>query len=104
MKLNREQIDHVRDQTGLDPVSEDHALYSDLADVFGHQTYYLVEDGLLILQRQGTNDSSADGVTPASFWKLASWADEDRSELVTHAPEELDVVIDLEPPDPDPAA
>lgn len=80
MRLNPAQIVRVSDQTGLDPDSEDHAFYSDLGNVFGHQTYYLVDDGLLVLRAQESDESSADSAAPVGFWRVASWADEDRSE------------------------
>jgi hypothetical protein len=35
---------------------------------------------------------------------VASWASEERTELVAHPPEVLEVSVDLDPDEPDPAA
>ncbi len=45
MKLNSEQVAQVFDQTGADPVPEDHQAITELRSVFGDHTFYVAPDG-----------------------------------------------------------
>jgi hypothetical protein len=99
MKLGAAQISHVERQLGFQSVPDDHPVMSDLKDTFGDHTFFLDTKGLNIVEF----DTAADG-TSGIIFKLASWANEDQSELLPHDPEIRSAAVDLVPGKPDPAA
>lgn len=99
MKLNARQLRSVEEQLGVDAVPEEHPATPNLKEAFGDHTFFLDTDGLNIVEPDPSPKSSSGNVV-----KLASWATEQRTELLSHAPEVLPVTVDLESDEPDPAA
>ena len=99
MKLTATQQRKVEEQLGIDAVPEEHPVTPELTRAFGEHTYFLVTDGLHVVEP----DPAAEGAS-GTVVKVASWASEARTELVAHPPEVLEVSVDLDPDEPDPAA
>ncbi len=93
MKLNAQQVAQVSDQTGADPVPEDHPVVSDLKNAFGDHTFYMAPDGLCVWESMGESDT---GDEMAKAMVVASWADEEKKELLPHDPKPTAVVVKLE--------
>ena len=99
MKLDPAQVGHVESQLGFQSVPDDHPVMADLKGAFGDHTFFLDQQGLNIVEL----DKATDGASGIIF-KLASWADDNQSELLPHDPEMKSVAVNLVPPKPDPAA
>src|SRR5690606_6077142 len=99
MKLNTVQRRKVEEQLGVEAVPEAHPVTPELNRAFGDHTYFLVNAGLHVVEP----DPVAEGPS-ANVVKVASWTSDERTELVAHPPEVLEVSVDLEPDEPDPAA
>lgn len=98
MKLKPAQIVHVENQMGFQAVPENHPVIGDLKGTFGNHTFFL--------DRQGLNIVDADPRTGDAgvIFKLASWANDNMSELLPHDPEIQPTSVDISPEDSDPAA
>ena len=99
MKLDAAQRRRVEEQLGVDAVPEEHPVTPDLKEAFGDHTFFLDAGGLNIVESTAPPERSNCKVV-----KLASWAGEQRTELLSHAPEVLPVTVDLESDEPDSAA
>lgn len=97
MILSTDQIEQIRDRLGIVPVPADYPGLGELQKVFGDHSFYLTADGLHIWEH--ANDVGGAKVVAV---KVASWANEDKSDLAVHTPEVTDVTVDLaadaEPP------
>lgn len=92
MKLNAQQVAAVRQQIEADPLPEDNPAMDQLTEVFGHHTFYVGMEGLLVLEP--ANDPSVEGEA-ARFIRLAAWSDEERKALKPMDPEPTNLVVDL---------
>ena len=101
MKLNGQQVAKVHDQTGGNPIPENHPLFSDLKDVFGDHTFYVVPDGLCVWETMETSNNGGD-VMKAMV--VASWTDETKTELMPHDPQPTSLIVTLDDPGPESAA
>lgn len=101
MKLTSAQIQHVQQQVGVEPIAEEHPVMPQLKDVFGDHTFYLLADGLQILEPVEHPETEGQA---AQVVMLAKWANEDRTSLVPQTPEPTDVYISLASNGSDPAA
>lgn len=102
MKLSATQIRNVETQLGVQPVPEEHPVTANLKEAFGDHTFFLDAAGLNIVEADQAPDSAG-----ANVVKLASWANEERNQLLGHQPETLAVTVDLDadaPEPPEPAA
>jgi hypothetical protein len=99
MKLDAAQRRLVEEQLGIDAIPEEHPATPDLKEAFGDHTFFLDAGGLNVIE-----PSQMPGGPGGNVVKLASWAGESRTELLSHAPEVLPVSVDLDPDEPDPAA
>lgn len=99
MKLNAAQIPKVEEQLGIQVVPEEHPASPNLKQAFGDHTFFLDAAGLNIVEPDPSPESSNGNVV-----KVASWASNQRTELLVHEPEVLEVTVDLGSEEPDPAA
>jgi len=94
MKLSSGQIEQTVRQFPARPIPDNHPAATQLEQLFGEHTFFLDPDGLHIVEVAG---SAADnGRETCKVVKLASWHDENRTSLAPHAPEEIDVLIELD--------
>jgi hypothetical protein len=91
MKLTAALVDHALSQFDAQPIPQDHPVVPRLANTFGDHTFFLNDEGLLIIERA---DQLSDG-TVGKIVKLASWSDADHNTLAPHRPEETDVLVGL---------
>jgi hypothetical protein len=98
MKLTTNQQRKVEEQLGIGAVPEEHPVTAELVRAFGEHTYFLVTAGLHVVEPDPSGEGDSGNVV-----KVASWASEARTELVAHPPEVLEVSVDLDPGEPDPA-
>ncbi|MFQ5764439.1 MAG: hypothetical protein ACE5GT_05880 [Rhodospirillales bacterium] len=90
MILSADQVEQIRDRLGIDPVPGDYPGLSELQKVFGDHSFYLTADGLHVWEY--ANAAGGDKVVAV---KVASWANEEKSDLGVHTPEVTDVTVDL---------
>lgn len=90
MKLSNAQQVKVEAQLGVPAVPADHPATPELEKAFGSHTFFLVTDGLHVIEPMPQPDSPSGNVV-----RVASWANEERTELLGHPPEVLEVTVDL---------
>jgi len=93
MKLNDQQVENVKGQTGLHPIPEDNTATQRLTDHFGDHTFYLDANGLYIWEPDDEVDSGAQAATAVM---LAVWGDEEKTFLKPTPPAKSNVTIELE--------
>ena len=91
MKLNARQIAQVRDQTGAGPIPETHPTLPQLQDTFGDHTFYISPNGLCVWEW----DNEDSGAPKAKAMVVASWANDDKTELAPHEPRPTTNVVEL---------
>ncbi len=99
MKLNTAQLPKIEEQLGGEAVPEEHPVTPNLKEAFGDHTFFLDDAGLNIVEPDPSPESSSGNVV-----KLASWASQERTELLSHIPEVLPVTVDLESDETDSVA
>jgi hypothetical protein len=97
MRLTSATLERTVRQFNAEPIPDDHPLTEKLNSVFGEHTFLLGTDGLHIVEPTGNALSDANTATVV---KVASWEDASRTRLRPHEPELTDVVVELEPDDP----
>jgi hypothetical protein len=100
MRLTTASLERTVRQFEAEPIPEDHPLAEKLSSVFGEHTFLLGSDGLHIVEPTGRAQSEAHKATVV---KIASWEDASRTRLQPHDPELTDIVVELEPDNPDSA-
>ncbi len=90
MKLNAAQLRKVEEQLGVDAVPEEHPVTPDLKEAFGDHTFFFDFAGLNIVEPNPSPESSSGNVV-----KVATWASDERTKLMSHEPEVLPVTVDL---------
>ncbi len=90
MKLNAAQLRKVEEQLGVDAVPEEHPVIPDLKEAFGDHTFFFDTAGLNIVEPNPSPESSSGNVV-----KVATWASDERTKLLSHEPEVLPVTVDL---------
>ncbi|MFQ5760284.1 MAG: hypothetical protein ACE5HM_04835 [Acidiferrobacterales bacterium] len=98
MKLDAAQLRQVEQELGIEAVSEENPAIPKLKEAFGDHTFFLDARGLNIVEPNQLPESSSGNVV-----RVASWS-EDGTELQVHEPQVLQVAVDLESDQPDPAA
>lgn len=93
MKLNPSQIERTLDQFNAETVPDEHPVMPKLERLFGEHTYFLDSNGLNIVEPVDAEQS--DGRLGVVI-NLASWSDGDAAHLRPHAPEQTELVVDLE--------
>jgi hypothetical protein len=69
-----------------------HPIVPQLIDFYGNHTFFLDEEGLLIIEPVGPVRG---GVPGARLVKLASWKNDEHNALSPHQPETTDVLVEL---------
>ncbi len=98
MKLNAAQILKIEEQVGVEAIPEEHPAASNLTEAFGDHTFFLDAAGLNIVEPNPSPESSSGNVV-----KVATWANDEHTELLSHEPEVLPFTVDLGSDEPDPA-
>lgn len=94
MKLSSASVEQTRSQISAQPIPDNHPVVSQLTNLFGDHTFFLDEEGLLIVEPIAPNDDGAPG---GRLVKLASWNDADHKTLAPHQAEATDVLVELAP-------
>lgn len=97
MRLNVQQIDHIRGELGADPIPEEHRVMRELVAVFGEHTFYLDEGGLVVWEWVEGPQAKRQPVVAV---KLARWIDDDKTSLAVHDPVVTDMIVNLAGGDP----
>jgi len=95
MKLNDQQIAAVKASVNIDAVPADNPAVPQLAEAFGDHTFFVVTDGLFILEEVDRPELPG---TPAEFILIAGWANEERNALQGVEPTRSNTIIDLDTP------
>jgi len=91
MKLTADLVDRTLSQLPVEAIPENHPAISQLSRVFGEHTFFLDDDGLLILEPAET---AGDGAPTGQVIKLASW-NEAHTTLAPHDPERTDILVEF---------
>jgi hypothetical protein len=94
MKLNSASVNEALNQFSAQPIPANHPVVPRLANMFGDHTFFLDEEGLLIIERA---EQKIRGAPAGKVVKLASWGDENHQSLAPHEPEVTDLVVKLAP-------
>jgi hypothetical protein len=92
MKLSSASLEQTRDQISAQPLPDDHPIVPQLTNFYGNHTFFLDDEGLLIIEPAGPLSG---GVPGGRLVKLASWKNDEHNTLAPHLPEETDVVVEL---------
>lgn len=92
MRLSDEHIHVLRQSMGLEPIAEDNPSMPHLQQHFGDHTFYIDENGLHIWQRKEQGEAGQDVL---HAFRVAFWADEERTSLAPHEPVDIDVAVDV---------
>ncbi len=95
MKLSESHIAQAAKQLDSWVVPETHPANLSLCETFGDHTFFLDDEGLVIVEPSGSEAQQESAVETARIVKLATWADESRTELAPHPREETDLLIVL---------
>ena len=94
MKLSADQIEQVHDQTGVDPIPDDHLSLPELQDAFGDHTFYLDSDGLHIWE---FSEAAGEEGQVIHAVRVASWTNEEKTSLSSHEPQSSVAIVKLAP-------
>lgn len=98
MRLTSTLVEQTLTQFNAQAIPEDHPAAEELSRLFGEHTFFLNGSGLNIVEPTGASQA---GSLAARVVKIASWQDATRTGLTRHEPEPTDVVVALEPDDPE---
>ncbi len=93
MKISDQEIKEIHEKLGIHPLPDDYSDLANLKEVFGDQTLYLTADGLHIWEYADV--AGAEGKVIIAL-KVASWANEDKTDLSIHKPQLTDVTVKLD--------
>lgn len=91
MKLNSTLVERTLNQFEAQAIPNDHPAASQLTSLFGDHTFFVDDTGLHIVEPAGSTEA---GAQTAQVVKLAEW-NENRTSLVAHEPEPIDLVVVL---------
>jgi hypothetical protein len=95
MKLSDQQVDKVRETTGLNPYPEDAPAADELRSHFGDHTFYLDTNGLYIWEEEeGAADSAARPATAVQIAAVTKDANGTPALMVVE-PQKTSAVVDL---------
>ncbi|MEX0921311.1 MAG: hypothetical protein WDZ84_00915 [Rhodovibrionaceae bacterium] len=95
MKLSTAQIAEVKEQTGIDPVPEEHPTTPNLKEAFGEHTFFLDTNGLHVLE--AAPDEQIEDKQALAVIRVASWTDEERTALAPHEPQVSEAALAVTP-------
>ena len=93
MKLTTQQIGEIEQRIGALPIPDDNPVMTHLHSSFGDHTYYLSDDGLIVWESLENQDGDA-GVNICPV-QLASWVDDDKTQMEPHEPRPIDAVMTI---------
>jgi len=88
------------DQYDAKVIPETHPAVAQLSKRFGYHTFFIDGSGLNIVE---PTEAEKPNQTVGVVVNLATWADAERSDLEPHTPEMTDIVVKLDPADPNAA-
>lgn len=94
MKLSTAQIAEVKEQTGIDPVPEEHPTTPNLKEAFGDHTFFLDTNGLHVLEA-AQEEQTQDEKQALAVIRVASWTDENRTALAPHEPQVSEAALEV---------
>ena len=92
MKISEHEIKEIHEKLGIHPLPDDYTTLANLREVFGDQTFYMTADGLHIWEYADV--AGAEGQVIIAL-KVASWANETKTDLSIHKPQLTDVTVKL---------
>ncbi len=95
MKLNAQQLATIERQTNARPIAEDSPELPQLVETFGDHSFYLSEQGLLILIEMTEDMEGAEPGT-AALVIVAEWTNDQRENLSPIQPRPLGPVFKLD--------
>lgn len=94
MKLTDQQVDRVRETTGLNPYPDDAPAAAELRSHFGDHTFYLDTNGLYIWEEEGAADGASRPATAIQIAAVTKDANGTPALMVVE-PQKTSAVIDL---------
>ena len=91
MKLSTAQIAAVEQATGANPLPEDNPAQAQLSEALGDHTFYLDQQGLVVLE----NPESAASEDTLEIVRVGQWTDDERQQLGLTPPQRTGQVIEL---------
>jgi hypothetical protein len=92
MRLSSTLVARTLSQFEAQAIPDNHPSMPELNRTFGDHTFFLDGEGLHIVEPTAPSE---EGIEAAQVMKVASWQDANRTSLVAHRPEPIDVVIEL---------
>jgi hypothetical protein len=92
MKLTSTQAAAVKQRVNIDPIDDENPVIEPLRQAFGDHTFYIVSDGLFVLEEVTEQDGDSE---QARFVMVAAWANEEKNALQPIEPQPTNTVIDL---------
>jgi hypothetical protein len=92
MRLSSTLVQKTLSQFQAQAIPENHPSMPELSRTFGDHTFFIDADGLHIVEPAVPADN---GQKAGQVVKVASWQDANRTSLVAHPPEPMDVVVEL---------
>jgi hypothetical protein len=92
MRLSSTLVQRTLSQFQAQAIPENHPSMPELSRTFGDHTFFIDADGLHIVEPAVPADN---GQEAGQVVKVASWQDANRTSLVAHPPEPMDVVVEL---------
>jgi hypothetical protein len=106
MKLSDGAIERIREDTGADPVPDEHPVHEKLKEHFGDHTFYVDAGGLFVWEpaeavdaaanegtEAGAGDGDGDGTLRAIAFHVASWSNEEKTTLAPHTPRATNLML-----------
>ena len=92
MKLTAAQIKQTATALQATAVPDRGSLVPELKGLFGEHTFFLGNEGLLILQPEPVEGDAVTG----RVVKMAAWSNSEKTGLSVHPPQPLDQLIELD--------
>ncbi len=95
MKLTSKQAAAVKERINVDPIDEENPVVEPLRKAFGDHTFYIVSDGLFVLEEVEEAEQAGAEEEPARFVMVAAWTNEEKNALQPVEPQKTNTVVDL---------
>ena len=93
MKMDAQNIERTLKQVEAVVLPENHPAVPRLPDLFGEHSFFLDNNGLMIIEPAEADNS---GAPKGQVVKLAAWSNTERTSLAPHPPQMTDIVIELD--------
>lgn len=94
MLLSDEQIEQINGQFGIHPLPDDYPGMPEIVKVCGSHTFYLTANGLHIWEYTEAATEGNQAIKTVAV-KVASWANEEKTDIAMHKPLLTDVSLEL---------